>query len=74
MRELTITEAEQAAGGMGFIGTLIVGLITAYAYQKLGGAEEIDNAIEATVDHLEDTLEDFGPPCNGSDPSLCMAG
>ena len=74
MRELTITEAEQAAGGLGFVLTLVAGLVTAYAYQKMGGAEGIDNAIDATADHLEDTFQKYGPPCNGSDPSLCMAG
>ncbi len=74
MRELTLTEAERAAGGLGVIGTLIAGLVTAYVYQKLGGAEGIDKAAQTVADHVEDSFEEHGPPCGGSDPSLCMAG
>ena len=74
MRELTIIEAEQTAGGIGVIGTLVLTLVASYLYEEAGGSEGINRAVKAAADHVEDTFEKFGPPCNGSDPSLCMAG
>ena len=74
MRELTITEAEQAAGGLGVVLTLVLTLVASYVYEEAGGSEGINRAAKAVADHMEDSLENYGPPCNGTDPSLCMAG
>ncbi|MDE0056358.1 MAG: hypothetical protein OXP28_04485 [Gammaproteobacteria bacterium] len=74
MRELTISEAEQAAGGLGFVASLVVALVGSYIYEQAGGAEGINKAVQAVADHVEDTFEKYGPSCSGSDPSMCMAG
>ena len=50
MRELTTVEIEQAGGGiLGILGAFAIGfggsLVASYAYEKLGGAEGIENAL-----------------------------
>ena len=74
MRELTSTEVEQAAGGIGPVVSLLIGLAAAYLHDKYNGADGVDKAVKAVVDYIEESHKKYGSPCSQNDPSLCMAG
>lgn len=56
MRELTRAETEHAAGGLAVSATIAIsvgsGLAVAYIYEKLGGAEGIEEKLKAVADFL----------------------
>lgn len=63
MRELTIAETKHAAGGLGFFGSIAVGLTVAYAYEKAGGAKGIEKKVKAAINYLGQHLADRMEAC-----------
>ena len=58
MRELTRLEADQTGGGGVVLVAFLVGvgtsIVVAYAYEKAGGSEGINDAIKSVVDHFKE--------------------
>jgi len=69
MRELTSTETEHAAGGVGPAATLGLGLVVAYVYEKAGGAKGIEEKVKAAITALAES--DQSSTCKKS-PAACL--
>ena len=58
MRELTRLEADQTGGGgiilTAFLVSVGAGIVTSYAYEKMGGSEGIKEGIKRVVDHFKE--------------------
>lgn len=75
MRELTMTEAEDVAGGLATVAAFAIGvaasLAGAYAYEKLGGAEGIEKLAKAAVKALAEGAKARAEVCQRA-PAACM--
>ena len=75
MRELTITEAEDVAGGLGVVATIALGvaasLTAAYIYEKSGGAKGIEQKVRAVLNQLAEGAKIRSEICRES-PAACM--
>ncbi len=58
MRELTRLEADQTGGGgvilVAFLVSVGAGIVTSYAYDKMGGSDGIKQGINDVVDHFKE--------------------
>lgn len=75
MRELTISEAEEVAGGLGVLASIAIGvaasLAASYAYEKVGGAKGIEKKVKAALNALAEGAKARSEICQQS-PSACM--
>ena len=75
MRELTISEAEEVAGGLGVLAAIAVGmtasLLASYAYEKSGGAKGIEKKVRAVLNQLGEAAKVRSEICQKS-PAACM--
>lgn len=75
MRELTMTEAEDVAGGMATVTAFALGvaasLAGAYIYEKLGGAEGVEKLAKAAVKALAEGAKARSEVCRRA-PAACV--
>jgi len=71
MRELTIAEADEVAGGLGILASIAVGVGAAYVYEKLGGAKGIEKKVKAALNALAEGGKVRSEICRKS-PAACM--
>lgn len=70
MRELTISETELTAGGLGVMGSIAVGVAAAYVYDKLGGVKGIEKKAKAVIEYFGQHLANRMEACQES-PAAC---
>ena len=71
MRELTISETEHAAGGVGPLAAIAYGIAAAYAYEKAGGAKGIEKKVKTAVKLLVEGAGRHADVCRKA-PAACM--
>lgn len=71
MRELTISETEDTAGGVAPLAAIAYGIAAAYAYEKAGGAKGIEKKVKAAIDLLVEGAGNHAKVCNKA-PAACM--
>lgn len=74
MRELTIAETEHAAGGLGVMASIAIGLTVAYAYEKAGGAKGIEKKVKTAWKYIVKGAADRAAACSAVPTPGCTMG